>query len=134
MGDWTVRLRYHPALGTHPDVGECEVGECEGIPPCDYVVEHHQEEAPLIEVPTFDIEVRYQVGYPDTVMGREGPTHVRPGWRYTLNWMDAHGQRQYDRGFGHQTEKKAKEAAERRARAIALSMIPAARYKYRPVL
>lgn len=78
-------------------------------------------------VPEFDIEIRYQMG----VLDEQFPSH-RQGWRYTIQWTDARGQKCYERGFGYQAEAKAKEAAEHRARAVALAMVPAVRYKYRP--
>lgn len=127
MGDWTVLLRYRkPPLGEHAATELCVH--------CHYIVKEHQvaDPDPLdTDIPEFEIEIRYQAGYPGIVIG---PTHVRPGWRYTLIWTDARGQKNTEKGYGYDTHGSAKLAAEERTKVIAKSMIPATRYKFTPTL
>lgn len=134
MGDWTVRLSWNQApivrgsssraAGFHDNCLARRSKDPRSILAfsCYPVIEEHQVTS---EVPEFTIEVRYVL--------RGTPTPVpQPGWKYTLRWLDAKGQENFEYGYGYDHSNHAKARAEDRATEIAKVMLPTELYTYTP--
>lgn len=93
---------------------------------CGYVVEEHQKwgKPEVGAVPEFTIEVAYKT------KNREGKP-VSPGWRYALKWLE-NGEQHTERQYGFEEKDAAVRAAQRRAKAVALTLAPVHVETYTP--
>jgi hypothetical protein len=97
---------------------------------CLWVVEQHQfPQGP--GTPEFTISVKWQPGADPGVFLAKA-SHQR-GWRWILRWTDpASGKTELRSGYGFNTARKARDAAELKATEIAKAQQPEKVYKFRP--
>lgn len=110
------RLMINRFGDEHPEMPGCREYDCVPVNP--------KPEKDQMQI-KFSIETRYI----------SGNATERVGWKYTLKWEDpasngAHKVYNYDHSYGHATRGTAGEAAEKKAREIAPTLLPIETYEY----